>query len=138
MRECVLENFTIEVIEHCKTLEQAKRQEFFWIRVLKCKVPNGYNQSDGGKGGLHKQKSSSAKKVSRMFTNKLKKLRSLKKISQKGFAQVLNVSQQTVANWESDRTEPSNAALKEIDDYFNGAADYLFGRDAAKSPALSD
>ena len=73
-----------------------------------------------------------------MFTNKLKKLRSLKKISQKGFAQVLNVSQQTVANWESDRTEPSNAALKEIDDYFNGAADYLFGRDAAKSPALSD
>ena len=54
MRECGLENFTIEVIERCETLEQAKRQERFWIRVLNSKVPNGYNQSDGGEGGYRK------------------------------------------------------------------------------------
>ncbi|MBR1645980.1 MAG: GIY-YIG nuclease family protein [Selenomonadaceae bacterium] len=54
MRQCGLENFTIEVIERCETLEQAKKQERFWIRVLNSKVPHGYNQSDGGEGGYRK------------------------------------------------------------------------------------
>lgn len=48
MRQCGLENFTIEVIEECATSIQTRERERFWIRVLKCKVPNGYNQSDGG------------------------------------------------------------------------------------------
>ena len=54
MRKCGLENFTIEGIERCETLEQAKHQECFWIRVLNCTVPNGYNQSNGGEGGYRK------------------------------------------------------------------------------------
>lgn len=48
MRKCGLENFTIEVVEECATPELTKERERFWIKVLKCKVPNGYNQSDGG------------------------------------------------------------------------------------------
>ena len=70
-----------------------------------------------------------------MVVDRLKKLRALKKLSQKDFAQALKVSQQTVASWESGRTEPSHNALNEIADYFNVSADYLLGRDA---PALSD
>ena len=73
-----------------------------------------------------------------MVIDRLKSLRASKKISQKDFAQALKVSQQTVASWESGRTEPSNTALKEIADYFNVSTDYLLGRDTAKAPALSD
>ena len=73
-----------------------------------------------------------------MVIDRLKSLRASKKISQKDFAQALKVSQQTVASWESGRTEPSNTALKEIADYFNVSADYLLGCDTVKAPALSD
>lgn len=73
-----------------------------------------------------------------MVTDRLKSLRSSRKISQKDFAQALKVSQQTVASWESGRTEPSNTALKAIADYFNVSTDYLLGRGITKAPALSD
>lgn len=51
MRDCGLENFAIEIIEECETLEQAQRQEKFWIKALDCKMPNGYNRSNGGEHG---------------------------------------------------------------------------------------
>ncbi|MBR2518351.1 MAG: helix-turn-helix transcriptional regulator [Selenomonadaceae bacterium] len=73
-----------------------------------------------------------------MVIDRLKGLRASMKISQKDFAQALNVSQQTVASWESGRTEPSNTALGEIADYFNVSTDYLLGRDAVKATPLSD
>ena len=50
MRECGIENFTIEIIEECENQEQANERERFWIKVLKCKVPNGYNRANGGGG----------------------------------------------------------------------------------------
>lgn len=50
MRRCGLENFTIEVIEECETPEQARERERLWIKVLKSKIPNGYNRSSGGEG----------------------------------------------------------------------------------------
>lgn len=137
MQDCGLENFTIEVIEECETPEQANDRERFWIRVLKSKMPNGYNRSNGSEGGTHKQKSTSLGKGSGIFNGRLKNLRNSKKISQKEFAQVLGVSQQTVASWESGRTEPSNATLKDIADYFNVSADYLIGRETPTSPILS-
>lgn len=58
MRKYGLENFTIEIIEECSTPEHAKEQERFWIKTLKSKVPNGYNQSDGGEGILLKEERS--------------------------------------------------------------------------------
>lgn len=69
---------------------------------------------------------------------RLKYLRNSNKLSQKDFAQVLKVSQQTVASWESGRTEPSNNALKDIADYFNVSTDYLLGRESTTAPTLSD
>ena len=73
-----------------------------------------------------------------MMIDRLKNLRSSRKLSQKDFAQALDVSQQTVASWENGRTEPSNAALTAIADYFNVSADYLLGRDTSTAPSLSD
>jgi len=47
------ENFLIEVIEECDTREQLNEREIFWIATLNCKVPNGYNMTDGGEGNLN-------------------------------------------------------------------------------------
>lgn len=73
-----------------------------------------------------------------MVIARLKSLRNSRKLSQKDFAQALRVSQQTVASWESGRTEPSNTALRDIADYFNVSADYLLGRETPSAPVLSD
>ena len=51
MRDCQLDNFTIEVIEQCQSQKQANQREQFWIKTLNSKVPNGYNQRDGGAFG---------------------------------------------------------------------------------------
>ncbi len=69
-----------------------------------------------------------------MITDRLKSLRTTRKLSQKDFAKALDVSQQTVASWESGRTEPSNNALKKMADYFNVSTDYLLGREGSASP----
>ncbi|MBR1646643.1 MAG: GIY-YIG nuclease family protein [Selenomonadaceae bacterium] len=44
------ENFSVEIIETCETLEQLNEREKFWIREFNCKIPNGYNLTDGGEG----------------------------------------------------------------------------------------
>ena len=54
MRDCKPENFTLEIIEMCETQAQADERERFWIKVLDCKVPKGYNQRNGGGGGNRK------------------------------------------------------------------------------------
>ena len=48
-------NFKVEVIEECYTVEQLNAREIFWIAALNTKVPNGYNQTDGGEGNLAKR-----------------------------------------------------------------------------------
>lgn len=50
MKECGAENFTIEVIEYCENQDHLNERESFWIKVLNCKVPNGYNLRKGGGG----------------------------------------------------------------------------------------
>ena len=74
MRECGLENFTIEVIERCKNQNELNEREKFWIKVLKSKSPNGYNLSNGGKGFVQ-DKVSSASSTVKTFSNRLKDLR---------------------------------------------------------------
>lgn len=51
MRDYGIENFTIEVVEECKTQKQANTCERNLIQELDCKEPNGYNRSDGGERG---------------------------------------------------------------------------------------
>lgn len=56
MRECGLENFTIEIIKRCETQPQANERERFRICVLNCRIPNGYNRSNGGEVHVHIEK----------------------------------------------------------------------------------
>ena len=124
MRECSLENFTIEIIERYKNQNELNEREKFWIKVLKNKSPNGYNLSNGGTGFI-KQKIFSNDSAIKIFSNRLKDLRIARQISQKDFAKRLGVSQQTLASWEVGRTEPANYALKNIADYLNVSTDYF-------------
>lgn len=44
------ENFNTEFLEECTTQNELDEHEKFWIAKLNCKVPFGYNQTDGGRG----------------------------------------------------------------------------------------
>ncbi|MBD3878534.1 MAG: GIY-YIG nuclease family protein [Quinella sp. 1Q5] len=55
------ENFLVEVIEECETIQQINEREIFWIAELNCKVPNGYNLTDGGEGNLNPSSETRAK-----------------------------------------------------------------------------
>ena len=46
------ENFEVSVLEKCNSMEELNEREKFWISKLNSKVPNGYNLTDGGDGGL--------------------------------------------------------------------------------------
>lgn len=46
------ENFIVEVLEKCETFEQLNEREKYWIAVLRCKVPFGYNRTEGGEGNV--------------------------------------------------------------------------------------
>ena len=50
IRQCGIQNFTIEVIERCQSQKLLNERERFWIRVLNSKQPYGYNVRDGGGG----------------------------------------------------------------------------------------
>lgn len=64
-----------------------------------------------------------------MKVDKLRNLRREHKVSQKELAEILGISQQTVASWETGRTEPSNEFLRDIADVFNVSVDSLLGRE---------
>ena len=42
-----VENFSLEVIEECKTIKQLREREIFWMVELNSIYPNGYNMNDG-------------------------------------------------------------------------------------------
>lgn len=44
------ENFKSEIIEICNSQDELNEREKFWIKELNCKVPVGYNLTDGGEG----------------------------------------------------------------------------------------
>lgn len=63
-----------------------------------------------------------------MLQARLKELRTSKKMSQQDLANKLKVAQQTIAGWETGRTEPSAELLGKLADMFGVTVDYLLGR----------
>ena len=63
-----------------------------------------------------------------MFGNILKKLMIDKEISQKEFAKVLNVSEQTISGYVKNLRTPNDDIKAKIADYFGVSLDYLMGR----------
>lgn len=147
MRECGLENFMIEIIEECETLELAKKREQFWIKILNCKVPNGYNQSDGGEIGYsRKPKMQIVKPVflaspvsdfaSRLkdlrcknsFGQRVRKLRLASGMTQGQLGEAVGITKQGIQAIESGRRDTTLPRIISIADFFDVDANYLLGR----------
>jgi repressor LexA len=62
-----------------------------------------------------------------MFGDILKRIREEHNLSQKALSEKINVSQQTVGSWETNRTSPSPEMIKSIAEYFEISTDVLIG-----------
>ena len=71
-----------------------------------------------------------------MFGSRLKTLRNRDQISQAKLANELNISQQTVAKWESKNpnSTPDPEMILRIADFFGTSTDYLLGKSSYASP----
>lgn len=67
-----------------------------------------------------------------MLNERIKELRFVKGISQVDLAKRLNVSKQSVSNWENDNIQPSIEVLIKLADIFNVSTDYLLGREIVR------
>lgn len=62
-----------------------------------------------------------------IFKERLKELRTEKKLSQTELATILNVSQRSISSWETGFREPNFETLKQIAQFFHVTTDYLLG-----------
>ena len=63
-----------------------------------------------------------------IFAEKLKALRSEKKVTQQQLSELLGVGRPTIAGYETKGKQPDFDKLIEIAEYFNVSIDYLLGR----------
>ncbi|EHL11171.1 hypothetical protein HMPREF9629_00708 [Peptoanaerobacter stomatis] len=63
------------------------------------------------------------------FGNRLKTLRENHNLSQKEFANILNIANSTLSQYESDKRVPSDEVKIQIAKYFNVTTDYLLGNE---------
>ena len=61
--------------------------------------------------------------------NRLKQLRIKKNIKQQDLAKALNVTKQSVSNWENGKRLPNIEILILLADFYNCSLDYLVGRE---------
>lgn len=64
-----------------------------------------------------------------MLNEMIRKLRTARGISQVELAAALNVTKQSVSNWENNNIQPSIEMLLKIAAYFSVSTDYLLGID---------
>ena len=64
-----------------------------------------------------------------MLSDILKDLRQRKDITQAELAEYLGITQQAVARWERNKSEPDLETLKTLANYFNVSTDYLLGNE---------
>lgn len=67
-----------------------------------------------------------------MFGDKIKTLRQSYNLSQVQLAEQLNVSKQTISNWENNNILPSIEMLVKISQYFSVSTDFLLELDNRK------
>ena len=61
--------------------------------------------------------------------NRLKELRIKKNIKQQDLAKALNVTKQSISNWENGKRLPNIEILILLADFYNCSLDYLVGRE---------
>lgn len=144
MRQCGLENFTIEIIEECATPEQTKTRERFWIGTLKCKVPNGYNQSDGGESCTPKTRRVLPKFTPNSSTGAMKikealiRVRTAQGMTIRQFAEKTGIPYPNYRAYETDGTMPPALAIIKIAQSLNVTTDYVLGLSDTPQPMQFD
>ena len=73
-----------------------------------------------------------------MFANRIKELRVSMGLNQVEFAKKLNVTKQSVSNWENGNIQPSIDMLVKIAKVFSVSADYLLGLDVRSTIDVSN
>ena len=73
-----------------------------------------------------------------MLNERIKILRMARNLSQVELAKKLNVSKQSVSNWENDNIQPSIDMLVKITNVFSVSADYLLGIDTRRYIEVTD
>ena len=73
-----------------------------------------------------------------MFSNRIKELRVSIGLNQVDFAKKLNVTKQSVSNWENGNIQPSIDMLIKIAITFSVSADYLLGLDSRSTIDVSN
>lgn len=126
MRDCGLENFTIEIVERCTNQTELNEREKFWIKVLKRKSPNGYNLSNGGAGSFITKNffDEPIAEIS-LSMSKIKDLRMARGWTQEELGKMLSVQKAAVSKYEREVATPSNEVLKKMSAIFHVSTDYL-------------
>lgn len=73
-----------------------------------------------------------------MFSSRIKELRVSTGLNQVDFAKKLNVTKQSVSNWENGNIQPSIDMLIKIATVFSVSADYLLGLDVRSTIDVSN
>lgn len=73
-----------------------------------------------------------------MLNQRIRLLRQSRNISQVELARRLNVTKQSVSNWENDNIQPSIEMLLKLAELFAVSTDYLLDRDEGKYLDVSD
>jgi transcriptional regulator with XRE-family HTH domain len=68
------------------------------------------------------------------FSERLKQLRTNKELTQRELAKLLNLSNGSIAMYETGKREPDFNILEKIADFFNVSVDYLLGRETPERP----
>lgn len=64
-----------------------------------------------------------------IFSERLKRLRKEKKLTQKELAEQIGISQKSYSHWETGKNEPSLENLIKLVDLLEVSIDWLFGRE---------
>ena len=64
-----------------------------------------------------------------MLAERIRELRVAKGMSQVDLAKKVNISKQSVSNWENDNIQPSIEMLERLANVFCVSTDYMLGRD---------
>ena len=69
-----------------------------------------------------------------MFGKRLKELREKKDLSQQQLGNLVNLSQQTIGHYETERAKPDIDTIQRFADIFGVSTDYILGRSMDKAP----
>lgn len=67
-----------------------------------------------------------------VLNENIRMLRQARNLSQVDLAKALNVTKQSISNWENDNIQPSIDMLMRLADFFSVSTDYLLGLDQKK------